>query len=75
MGTLINETGAALPTSCAAPHGLRGVLLEAWRLKLVEKNLVGGKNPGAAFGRIQKTLAEHSEIAIGNGFVWVPLPI
>jgi hypothetical protein len=75
LGTLINETGNELPTSCAAPHGLRGVPLEAWRLKLVEKNLVGGKSPGIAFGRIQKTLLEHLEIATGNGFVWVPLPI
>ena len=74
LGTLINETGAALPTSCAAPHGLRGVLLEAWRLELIEKGVTSGKRPDVAFTNMRKKLEAQNQIATGNGFVWVPLP-
>ena len=74
LGTMINEGGVELPAECDAPRGLRGVLLEAWRQRAIEAGVVGGKRPDTAFWKTRKALEERGEIAIGHGFVWVPLP-
>jgi hypothetical protein len=74
LGTMINEAGVDLPRESVAPHGLRGILLEAWRLKLIEKEVTSGKRPDVAFANMRKKLEARNQIATGNGFVWVPLP-
>src|SRR6516165_643956 len=56
LGAMINEAGVDLPRECAAPHGLRGILLEAWRLELIEKEMTSGKRPDVAFTNMRKKL-------------------
>jgi hypothetical protein len=70
---LISEGGVVVPDGCGAPRGLRGVLQETWRHELIAQKVIGGPNPNTNFGRIQAVLQGHSRIAIGEGFVWLPL--
>ena len=73
LHNMIAQGGIVLPDKCAAPTGLRGVLLEAWRVELIEHGVIGGKRPGTAFGNVREVLRERSQIETGDGFVWVPL--
>jgi hypothetical protein len=70
---MIAKNGVPLPAACAAPAGVQGVKLETWRLRLVDKTIVEGKNPRAAFGQLKNALLDRHLIDIGEGFVWVPL--
>jgi AAA domain len=72
--TMIKEGGVVLPRACEAPEGLRGILLETWRLRLGDEKVTGGKKPGTAFAGICRKLEKEGDIALGHGFVWVPLP-
>jgi len=73
LHNMIAEGGIVLSDKCAAPTGLRGVLLEAWRVELIEHGVIGGSRPGTAFGNVREALRERSQIETGDGFVWVPL--
>jgi hypothetical protein len=75
LGDMIaGKSGCPLPPECDAPDGLRGVKLESWRLRLIDKTVIEGKNTSAAFSQLKNALLDRKEIDISHGFVWVPLP-
>ena len=69
----IGRAGIALPNECGA-RGLRGVKMETWRMRLVDKTVIEGKHPARVFGRIKAGLLRRREIEVAHEFVWVPLP-
>jgi len=69
----IGRTGITLPKECGAP-GLRGIMVDDWRLRLLDKTIIEGKYAGNTFYRIKSALLRCHEIGVGHGFVWVPLP-
>ena len=74
LGEMIGRSGEELPAECDAPAGLRGVKLESWRIRLIDKTVIEGKNQGATFSQIKNALLDLKAIDIGHGYVWVPLP-
>jgi AAA domain/Bifunctional DNA primase/polymerase, N-terminal len=75
LGELIGGgSGLVLPPECGATPGLRGTKLATWRLRLIDKTVIEGKNTSAAFSQIKNALLDRKEIDISHGFVWVPLP-
>jgi hypothetical protein len=74
LNEMINSRGTGLPPECEAPKGLRGVKLDSWRARLVDKTVLEGKNVSAAFAQVKNALLDRREIDISHGHVWVPLP-
>jgi hypothetical protein len=66
-------SGEPLPDECGGPLGLRGVKLDLWRLRLIDRTVIEGKNVRALFSRLKTTLLEQGQIQIGCGLVWIPL--
>jgi hypothetical protein len=69
----ISRIGIVLPAECGA-HGLRGIKMDTWRIRLVDKTVIEGKYPARMFGKIKAALLQRREIEVGHEFVWVPLP-
>lgn len=70
---IAGRAGEQLPEECEAPAGLRGVLLDSWRLRLINKTVLEGKNTSAAFSQIKNALLDKKQIDIGDGYVWIPI--
>jgi hypothetical protein len=70
----VGRAGMELPPECGTIKGMRGVKLESWRLRLVDKTIITSKNASAAFSRLKDGLLRDKEIDIFHGFVWIPLP-
>jgi hypothetical protein len=74
LNEMINARGKELPPECDAPEGLRGVKLDSWQARLIDKTVIEGKNTRAAFAQLKNALLDRREIDISHGHVWVPLP-
>ena len=49
------------------------VKLDSWRLRLIDKTVIEGKNTNAAFAQLKNSLLDKGEIDISAGFVWPKL--
>jgi hypothetical protein len=47
--------------------------LDSWRLRLVDRTIIEGKNPAAAFSQLKNALLDKRLIDIGAAHVWMPL--
>jgi hypothetical protein len=75
LSEMINgRAGQELPPGCEAPAGMRGVKLDSWKLRLIDKTVLEGKHAASVFSRLKRELLDAGEIDVGQGFVWVPLP-
>jgi AAA domain len=74
LSEIINgRGGTAPPSDCEAPPGLKVARLETWRLRLIDKTVIEGKNTGAAFSQLKNALLDRGEIDISAGHVWPKL--
>ena len=73
LSEMISARGVLLPPECPAPAGLRGVKLDSWRLRLIDRTIIEGKNPAAAFSQLKNALLDKRLIDIGAAHVWIPL--
>jgi hypothetical protein len=74
LSEIINGRGGiAPPSECEAPPELKVARLETWRLRLIDKTVIEGKNTGAAFSQIKNALLDGGEIDISAGYVWPKL--
>jgi hypothetical protein len=71
---ILGRAGVELPPECGTVKGMRGVKLDSWRLRLIDKTIITNKNASAAFSRLKDGLLRDKEIDISHGFVWIPLP-
>jgi hypothetical protein len=71
---IVGRAGVELPPECGTLKGMRGVKLDSWRLRLIDKTVISNKNASAAFSRLKDSLLRDKEIDISHGFVWIPLP-
>jgi hypothetical protein len=74
LNEMVSARGTLLPPECDAPEGMMGVKLESWRVRLIDKTVIEGKNLTAAFSQLKNALLDRREIDISHGYVWVPLP-
>jgi hypothetical protein len=73
LNEMVLRHGVSLPVGCEAGAGMCGVELEAWRNKLISKQVVEGKNQPAQFTKLRNSLLAKKQIDVGEGYVWVPL--
>jgi hypothetical protein len=70
----LGQAGVELPQECGACPGLRGVKLESWRIRHIDKTIIEGRNTRAAFSQLKNDLMDRKEIEVSQGYVWMPLP-
>jgi hypothetical protein len=74
LNEIINGRGGTVPPpECEAPPGLKVTRLDTWRLRLIDKTVIEGKNTGAAFSQLKNALLDRGEIDISAGHVWPKL--
>ena len=49
------------------------VKLDSWRVRLIDKTVIEGKNTSAAFSQLKNALLDRGEIDISAGYVWPKL--
>jgi hypothetical protein len=71
LSELINgKAGVIPPPECEIPSGLKAIKLDTWRLRLVDKTVIEGKNTAQLFSQLKTALLNKGEIDISAGFVW-----
>jgi AAA domain/Bifunctional DNA primase/polymerase, N-terminal len=74
LSEIINGRGGTVPPpECDAPAGFKVARLDTWRLRLIDKTVLEGKNTGAAFSQLKNALLDKGEIDISAGYVWPKL--
>ena len=68
LSEIINGRGGVVPPpECEAPPGFKVARLDTWRLRLIDKTVIEGKNTGAAFSQLKNALLDRGEIDISGG--------